>query len=79
MSWYKYEGEWYKRCPVCNKPNYVSNTECYQCGAEFDDGEKKTKKQIGLKRCEICGCILTTEQYKKGYDYCNDCYHLQKS
>lgn len=31
-----------------------------------------------LKRCLECNTILTTEQYKKGFDYCYDCYMENK-
>ena len=67
-KWYKLDGKWYKRCPSCNQPNYVSNTECYLCHNSFSDGDDEdddTSFKSGLKRCLSCCKILKTEYYNR--------------
>ena len=76
------------------RKNYsYSDRTCQSCGVDISDlpdnykycsncftptYSKSGRSTAGLKRCSLCGKILTTEQYNKGYDYHLECYKKTK-
>ena len=52
----------YKYCSNCFTPTYSGSG----------------RSIAGLKKFSLCGKILTTEQYNKGYDYHLECYNKIK-
>jgi hypothetical protein len=66
-----------RTCQTCGNDisdlpdNYKYCTGCYSPTSSYSGSRRGT---AGLKRCSLCGEILTTEQYDKGYDYHLECY-----
>lgn len=70
-----------RTCETCGNDisdlpnNYKYCSDCYSSTSSLYSSRRSIS---GLKKCKFCGEILTTEQYKKGYDYHLECYKKLK-